>query len=631
MPLAPVSAQEPDTVQVQPDTVQVTPDTAGVDTVQVVPDSLVADSLAAADSVMPVDTFPAFPRGHASGFEQSVWEWDPAMLASNRAITLLELVTQIPGLIGLRGGDYGTPMAVTAFGGAAGGVRVFLDGFELLPLDGTVPDLSRISLAGLERVRVARDATELRIDVTTQQPLEPDPNTRVDVGTGDLGTNVLRATFVHPNTLGGALSFALDRVETRGPTLEQGGATNGVAVRYGIHYGTRGGLAAELRRSDTSTEVVGLPTGLVRTDWNVRGRWSLTPGLLVDGVWGRSALKGSEEDQVYGPIERSRSQGVLRLGYERSGVWASATGRRTEGDGLPDWGLEGGAGFDLGGYLQAQGRYTREYWEDETTSAYVARASTRPFWGLSVFGSYESGKRGMPFAGEVEEVRRLQAERDSIAAADTTGAEPPPDQEPLEMPSLRLTDRSARRVGARLQWRDFSVSGAMLSMEADSLRPTGLILDRTGPTLPGGERTGFEVAAHVPIWRGWALDAAYQQWDEDWAYLPGATWDGEINYHGIFKESRNLEVWFAAGVNGRDPMSLRLIDPEPEDPPLEGPALVQMPFYQDWYGFVQVRIVTVSVFVRWENLAGKDDNFDFPERTTPKFRTLYGIRWVLRN
>jgi len=44
-----------------------------------------------------------------------------------------------------------------------------------------------------------------------------------------------------------------------------------------------------------------------------------------------------------------------------------------------------------------------------------------------------------------------------------------------------------------------------------------------------------------------------------------------------------------------------------------------------------VRIVTVNIFIRWENMRGKSDNIDFPNRTQPRIRTLYGIRWVMNN
>ena len=134
------------------------------------------------------------------------------------------------------------------------------------------------------------------------------------------------------------------------------------------------------------------------------------------------------------------------------------------------------------------------------------------------------------------------------------------------------------------------------------------------------------------MWRGWRFNAAYQSWDQELPYLPKATWDGELSYHGQFRKSGNLEVWTALGVTGRNPMALHEIDPAPETFPEDGsPAFLHVPFHQEWYAFIQIRVVSVSLFLRWENVAGKDDNMDFPDRALPRFRTLYGVRWILNN
>ena len=74
------------------------------------------------------------------------------------------------------------------------------------------------------------------------------------------------------------------------------------------------------------------------------------------------------------------------------------------------------------------------------------------------------------------------------------------------------------------------------------------------------------------------------------------------------------------------------------EPPL-GPSrvrarcvhLVEVPVSEEWYFNIQVRIVTLNLFIRWENLTGKSDNIDFPNRTQARIRTIYGIRWILNN
>ena len=64
---------------------------------------------------------------------------------------------------------------------------------------------------------------------------------------------------------------------------------------------------------------------------------------------------------------------------------------------------------------------------------------------------------------------------------------------------------------------------------------------------------------------------------------------------------------------------------------LNSNQLTKVASLERWFAYMQVRIVTVNIFVRWENMRGKIDNYDFPNRKQPRFRTMYGIRWILKN
>ena len=140
---------------------------------------------------------------------------------------------------------------------------------------------------------------------------------------------------------------------------------------------------------------------------------------------------------------------------------------------------------------------------------------------------------------------------------------------------------------------------------------------------------GFEATASIPLpLRGFVLEGAVQAWNGDLAYLPKRLWDGALTYHGIFKESRNLELWGGVGVTGRHPMPLGILEPG-GDPAV--PDLIMVRRSEEWYVHVQVRIVTLNIFVRWENVRRKSDNIDFPDRQQPQTRTLYGVRWTMNN
>jgi len=573
---------------------------------------ILADSGRVAPKRLPVISF-----GPGPSYGLGVWSWDRGQLLSTRAVTLAELVALIPGVIALKGGDYGTPVTVMAFGVGGGRVRVFWDGFEWVPLDGGVPDLSRIGLAGLDEVRVERHAGELRIELRTREPTAPDPATVIHVATGDLGTNLLSAVFVHPNVFRGSFTLAFDRLETRGPGLSAGGTLSGIALRYSLARGDRGGIVAEMRRFAPRTDVIGLVRGLTRNDWNVRARWRLAEGLIGEGYWGASSLAGGPEDPIYGGLDTRRTQLGLRTKYVVGNLWAQGAARRFSGRGVPDANYEVAAGGAWASVASLDGSLRSERWAGRSATSWRARIETAPLWGFSLFASYEDGETGAPFVGEYEAYLR------SLRLG------PPAQPDPIEEPLPRFTNRTGIRAGGRLSWRGLNLSGAWLSMEADSLRPLGLALDPDGISSPGGDRMGFEATASIPIpfpISGFVLQGAVQAWDDDLAYLPKRLWDGALAYHGIFKESRNLELWGGLGMTRRDPMPIGILEPG-----VTVPDLIVVPRSEEWYIHVQVRVVTLNFFVRWENVRRKSDNIDFPDRRQPQARTLYGVRWLLNN
>ena len=140
---------------------------------------------------------------------------------------------------------------------------------------------------------------------------------------------------------------------------------------------------------------------------------------------------------------------------------------------------------------------------------------------------------------------------------------------------------------------------------------------------------GFEATASIPLpLSGFVLEGAVQAWNGDLAYLPERLWDGALTYHGIFKESRNLELWGGLGVTSRRPMPIGILE-SGGDPAV--PDLIVVPLSEEWYIHIQVRVGTLNFCIRAENVRGKSDNIDFPDRRQPQYRTLYGIRWVMSN
>lgn len=56
-----------------------------------------------------------------------------------------------------------------------------------------------------------------------------------------------------------------------------------------------------------------------------------------------------------------------------------------------------------------------------------------------------------------------------------------------------------------------------------------------------------------------------------------------------------------------------------------------VPFHQSWDFWLQVRVQTVRIFIRTENVTLRRANQDFPGRLLLQTRSVYGVRWTLWN
>lgn len=613
--VAHVQGQEP------PDTVVVPvppPDSLPVDPVPVAepgqerPEPAVPDTLRLPPRV---DRDP--PPGPASG----TWIWGEEELLNTRALTLAELVDLVPGMVPARGGDYGAPVTVGAFGAGGDRIRVFRNGIELLPLGDGTPDLARIGLATIGKVRVDRFPGEVRISLESRLPDDLRPFSLVEVGTGDLDTNLFRGTFLHPSVGGGILEVGLDRMDTRGPQGRQPGSSTGASLRYTRLLGERASLGAELRRGASERDTLFGPSRVSRTDLALEGRVRLAEGLVASGYAARQREEGEglrsglpdprrEREQFGGSVQGVA--GILR---------GEVHGRTVTGAGWPSTTLDGVvAAVDprLGGVEAA---WTRESGDGDAASRIRLRGWTAPRAGFSLFGSLERGSAGGPPAPPLP-VRGEPPEEGGDAPVIVP-----------DLPGVHLSDRTAVRAGGSFTWRGLHAWGAHLSLEPDPLLPLGLPWDAGVSPLPGERRTGWEAGGRfpVPFLAGLALEGWTQQWQVTgdtgvWPWLPDRSYEARLAYHGLFFPTGNLEVHFDAGARGRDPMFIRRAGSGEGEPGLE-----TVPFFQSWSARLQIRVVTVRAFILWENFTLRPANQDIPGRLLPQTRALYGVRWMLWN
>lgn len=628
---------------------QVPPDSVPPDSAEAVPMDTIPGQQEPADTVQAPDTLPAvrmpaLPRPVPAGWHTGVWEWDRDAILGSRALTLAELVSGVPGVVSIRGGDFGAPRSVSAFGAGGGRIRVFRDGVEILPLEGSVTDLSRVGLAGLQTVRVVRATGEIRIELESMLTAGGRPYSLVEAGTGDLNTNLFRGTFAHPRALGGAVALGIDRVDTQGLRGQEPGASTGGWIRYARTLTERGVIALDYARSSSNRGEVFSPSEASRSDWSVRTRWRILPGLDADVYYASSSLKTEEPDTFdFGLEGRSRLGGLLS--YRSSRLRGRVRGRLLSGEGLPSYSASLALEGDLSPVGGVSGELQWESWGGESATRNRVRLWSAPFFGFSVFAERGGGRYGLPYLP-------ARPPPDPDGEEDQGGETQEPEENPPLVPGPRFSETTGVRFGFQYRRRGLFLGVARVTVESDSLFLLGLPLDRQGETFPGGKREGLELSARVPLYpAGLALRGSYQWWDQPedvrgpvdgnpggtallsqdempWRYLPRHNYQAELSFHDTFFPTENLEVWFDIGVRGREPMA----SPFPEDAggqDLLVPTMV--PFYQSWFTRLQIRVVTVRAFIVWENFTLRQSNQDLPGRILPATRSLYGVRWTMWN
>jgi hypothetical protein len=191
----------------------------------------------------------------------------------------------------------------------------------------------------------------------------------------------------------------------------------------------------------------------------------------------------------------------------------------------------------------------------------------------------------------------------------------------------RITDRETLRAGASLEAFGVTLAGAMLYAYSDLALPLATELDLGPDPVKGVHRNGYEGLAVLPtLWEGLTVEGSYQWWDEPGPYLPQRVYRASFEFHRVFKESENLEVWASVGVRGHDPMAVFAVDGE------TGVAgVTAVPFYQSWYGRIQVRVVTVRLWLGMDNFTFRRNLQTYPDRLLPYGRSFFALRWDMWN
>ena len=601
-------AQEP------PDTVPSVPDSlAGA---QALPDSLQElppDSLEA-DTVY--YNLPSERVGPPAGWSTGVFEWDRHAIMASRAVTLLELFRETPGMVGLLGGDYGTPVSMSFAGQGGAGYRLFRDGFEISPVAGAVADLQLVPLVGIGRVRLDRSLGQTIVEMWSFAYEDGRPFSVIEAGTGDLDTNLFRGVFTDPTVLFGSIGAGLERTDTRGRDADrsEGGNRTGGWVRYQFHVEDRFAAGLEYRKSTAQTRVDRYIPTVQRSDVVARAGVRVADGVTVEAYGARTGF-GVDGDSAATGFGGTRRQAGATLAARRDGGWLRASYRLFD-DELPSRRLDAAAGFSMARWGGASAAVATSSWAGTATTSWGARVWATPVRFATLFGAYETGTYG----ARDRPVSELAIPPAPAPAGDGPG-------EPL------FTERETLRVGLELSRWGVTVGGAALYAWSDVVLPLATQLDLGAPVVSGVHRNGYEGRAVLPMpFEGLTLEGSWVWWDEEGPYLPRHTYQGAFEFNRVYKETGNLEFWVSLGVRGHDPMLSFVADGA--DELVVGPGgggLARVPFYQSWYGRLQIRVLTVRLWLGIDNFTLRRDLRSYPERPLPITRTTYAIRWDLWN
>lgn len=570
------------------DTTAVRQDTTGIrgDTAQV----------ASADSVLP-PVLPELVSPFTARRSAGVWHWDQEALAATAAISVLDLLDEIPGIATFRSGLFLQPEAASAYGGTSARIEVDLDGYVLDPLDGSSLDLSTIELSHLSEVLVERRLDVLRIRLRSAAASAAQPYSRVEAGLGQPNANLFRGVFLAPRVLIGPVGFAIQRLDTDGARGREPADVFDAWFQWGWQSERRG-VQFELRQFGLDRE----PDSpwLVkrqRRDIVLRARNRFGSAVTAEAYVGRSRVDVDPIDAVSDTaFIRSGVQSGIRASLGSADRWLEASLRTRDEPELPRLQADLGAGFALDGVISARADVGSQSWRDAGSMvSLAARADFGPFAGVVPFFEWTRGERGAPLFDET--IR--------------TG--------PL------IDDRSAIRVGAEGSFPWLSASGAVVRVNVDSVPAFGLPFDRAARMYPGGAATGFEVSGRVRLYFDWlAAEGSYVRWRGDrWAYLPVDEGFGALRMNWLPLPSGNLEIIGRLEARRRG----NVLAPDPAD---AGLTLVNLPARAVLNSYLQIRIMDVRLFMRYENLTGQQFEY-FLGQPNSGPRLFYGVKWEFWN
>jgi hypothetical protein len=537
-------------------------------------------------------------------------------------LNLLELLDRIPGLVITRSGNFGRPAGVSYLSGGGGRFRVFLDGWEMRPLNGSTFDLQRIPLADVVAMRVERDLGEVRVDLSTFRLSDQRALAQVEGADGDYNTRILRGFFSRPLGRRFLVQVGLDVSESSGFRRADPFAINTLIGRLSYQFRPDLGLQLDIRRSAIDTEqragsAARLVESLDRGELILRGRGRFLQRLWVDAAIGRSTEAPAGSDIVNDDVRSFHGYGRATMDVGIGNVsGALRLHRGEEGSYAPDAGeLSGRAVLAPVPWIDARGEVRLRTLGGEAGVETEAMVRAGQFGGITAFGHIGAGARPIPFQADTFVTRRTfggLAGRMPLTVTDTVS-------------EVRTTTPALAgiRAGAELARGGYQAGAALVAHNPGTVAPYELPFDRGFGTTDAGALTAVEGYAAFPVFTdrlrfdGWFVRALGT---DDRLYLPSYFGRAALEFHNLYLTG-NLEPTLRLEMLGR---GRALVPSAALDNTVQAPryALVNL--------FVQIRVVDVRVFYRLDNVFNQR-GIEIPGTRIPGARAMYGVRWFFRN
>lgn len=564
------------------------------------------DEVAATDTVprRPLVVFPDMPLSPDVRYAAGEWVWDQEALLREAPTSLIDLLGRIPGVNTFRAGMFVQPEAAAGFGGTLGRVEIEVDGYILDPLAGSTFDLAQLPLTQIRELRVQRRLGLLRIRISTAAPATDQPLTRIEAGIGVPPANLFRGIFLAPHVVVGPLGAAIERLDTDGTgRVEPANIFSGWA-KWSWTDGDRG-VQLELLRT-TTRRLPNSPwlTDRSRQDIVVRARNRFAPGITAELFAGRSVLdetpaRPAGDTIPVTPLERSSVQAGGRAVLQLPELTVGASLRYRDAQFLPR--LEAGIDADVHvGPVRVGGELRHASWADaDATFFHNVHGELAVVGGAAVFAEVTGGRRGAPAFAE-------------------------------DAASSIITHRTGWRAGLTVALGSRATgSAAVVNLEQDMAHPFGLPFDTAAVAHASEAARGIEASGRFVIVPGWlAIESWITDWNRavGWTYLPVRTWRTALELHALPLPTGNLEILGRMEATQRGTTLVYQTQPGAE----ESAGSVAIPGYTRLDGYLQIRVIDVRAFIRWEDVTGQQI-MDLPGRFHRGPRIFYGVKWNLWN